>query len=322
MTQIQKVVNSETKKRKISFVIPCFRSEHTIDYVLDEIVGTVSSDDDYEIICVNDCSPDNVWDVLVARAKGNENIKALNLAKNFGQHNAIMAGYRAVTGDIIICLDDDGQTPASEFYTLIDAINDDVDAVYASYSDKKHGIIRNLGSNFTSKMCEVMLGADKGMKGSSFFACKRFVIDEIVRYENPYTFLEGLVLRTTHKVSNVEVKHRERLEGVSGYSLSRLISLWLNGFTSFSVKPLRLASMVGAILALLGFVFGCFVALRKILDPSILAGYSSIIAILLFIGGVLMLMLGLLGEYIGRIYISLNRAPQYVIRDSINIDES
>lgn len=308
-------------KLKLSFVIPCYGSEKTIAHVVSDIVTTVSDRNPYEIICVNDCSPDGVYKVLEELTAENQNIKVVNLAKNFGQHNAMMAGYHHVTGDIIITLDDDGQTDPKACYKLIDAIDDEIDVVYARYLSKKHTIFRNFGT-WMSKMMKVWLcDWPKTLTATSYFVAKRFVIDEIKKYENPYTFPTGLIIRVTRKVKNVDVEHHAREIGKSGYTFKRLLSLWLNGFTQFSVKPLRISTVVGAITAVLGFLSAVYIAIKKILNPVTPIGYSSMMCVLLFIGGMIMLMLGLIGEYVGRIYICLNKSPQYVVRNTINCEE-
>ncbi|MBI6873596.1 glycosyltransferase family 2 protein [Clostridium aciditolerans] len=307
--------------KKLSFVIPCYGSEKTIESVIEEIVNTVSYKNPYEIICVNDCSPDGVYEALKSLARNNENIKVLNLAKNFGQHNALMAGYRHVTGDIIISLDDDGQTPAKECYKLINALNDDKDVIYARYAQKKHSLFKNFGSKMAAWMGKVLLNISKDLYISSYFVCKRYVINEIIRYENPYSYLGGLIVRATKKIGNVDINHRAREVGRTGYTFKKLISLWLNGFTAFSVKPLRIATILGFVCSLFGFTYGIWTIIKKMfINSSSPMGYSSMMAAIMFIGGMIMLMLGLIGEYIGRIYISINNAPQYVIREKINYD--
>ena len=308
-------------KPKLSFVIPCYGSEKTIEHVVSDIVATVENKNPYEVICVNDCSPDGVYTVLAKLSAENKNIKVVNLAKNFGQHNAMMAGYHHVTGDIVITLDDDGQTDPNVCYKLIEAIDDDTDVVYARYPSKKHNIFRNFGT-WMSKMMKIWLcDWPKTLTGTSYFAAKRFIIDEIKKYENPYTFPTGLIIRVTRKVKNVDIEHHAREFGKSGYTFKKLLNLWLNGFTQFSVKPLRISTFIGGIFALCGFIFALATVIRKLVHPEILVGYSSIMCVLLFIGGMLMIMLGLIGEYIGRIYICLNKAPQYVIRNTLNIED-
>ena len=170
-------------------------------------------------------------------------------------------------------------------------------------------------------MTEVMLGKPKELYLSSYFAARRFVIDEMMKYQNAYPYVIGLVLRTTRNICNVKVNHRERMEGRSGYSLRKLIALWVNGFTSFSVMPLRIASYGGVFVAILGFMYAVYTIIAKIIDPNRVIGWSSIIAILLILGGFILIVLGMVGEYIGRIYISLNNSPQYVIRTVLNYEK-
>ena len=303
-------------------VIPCYNSENTVKTVVDEVVETVSAhtDYDYEIILVNDCSPDNVFDVISDMAAQNPKIKGIDLARNFGQHSAIMAGFHYVTGDIVVCLDDDGQTPADEMFKLIDAL-DENDLVFAKYTDKKHSAFRNFGSKVNDKMAQWLIDKPKGLRIMSYFACKRYVIEDVKKYDNPYPYISGLLLRATKRIGNVEIHHRERIEGKSGYTIKKLLLLWVNGFTAFSVKPLRIATITGALTAVAGFIYGLYIIINKLVHPMTPLGYSSTMAVLLFLGGMIMLMLGLIGEYIGRIYISINNAPQYVIRKSVNTED-
>lgn len=310
----------ERAVKKLSFVIPCYRSENTISAVIDEIHETVTADGryDYEVILVNDCSPDAVFDKICELAEQNPRIIGIDLARNFGQHSAIMAGFSYVTGDIVIGLDDDGQTPADEVFKLVDALDDDNDLVFAEYKNKMHSGFRNFGSKVNDRMAQSLIGKPKKLKIMSYFACKRYVVDEVLHYENPYPYISGLLLRTTNRVINVEVNHRERLEGTSGYTIRKLLLLWLNGFTAFSVKPLRIATIIGFITAAIGFLYGLYVIINKaFINPLAPVGYSSTLAVMLFLGGMLMLILGMVGEYVGRIYLSINRAPQFVIRRKV-----
>ena len=309
------------KRDKISFVIPCYGSEKTISKLISDIVSTVADKNQYEIVCINDGSFDNVYSILERLSESNQNIKVINLSKNFGQHNAIMAGFHYITGDIVVCLDDDNQIDPKDCYKLIEALGNDADIVWGKYPVKKENIFRLIGSFAAKKMSQWLCSVPKDVYLSSYFCCKRFVVKEVIRYENTYPYLPGLLFRVTKTVKNVNVSHYERKLGKSGYSIRKLISLWLNGFTAFSIKPLRLASFLGFFTAIAGFIYSIIIMLRKVMNPEILMGYSSIMCALLFIGGMLMLMIGLVGEYIGRIYICLNKSPQYVIRNTINIDE-
>ncbi len=303
---------------KLSFVIPCYGSETTIEIVVKELIETLAKrpEYDYEIILVNDCSPDNVWEPICTLALHNPHIFGISLAKNFGQPSALMAGYRKCTGDLIISLDDDGQTPACELFTLVDKIAEGWDVVYASYKHKMHSGFRNFGTWMNEKMTESLIGKPKGLKVTSYFIMQRFIMDEILRYHNAYPYIEGLIFRATKHIANIPVTHHNRMVGESGYTFSKLLALWFNGFTAFSVKPLRIATFCGTTSAFLGFCYGLYVVIRKFIDPTIEMGWSSIVASIFLLGGLILVMLGLIGEYVGRIYISINNAPQYTIRDT------
>lgn len=309
-------------QKKISYVIPCYRSEKTIESVINEIEETMSflQNYTYEIVLVNDGSPDNTWGKICEIVKDHKEVRGFNFAKNFGQHAALMAGLNNVTGDIIICLDDDGQTPANEATKLIRAIEDGADAVYAKYDNKKHSAFRNFGTAMNEWMTEVMLGKPKKLYVSSYFAVRRFVVDEMIKYKGSYPYVIGLVLRTTKNIVNVDVNHRSREIGTSGYNFAKLLGLWVNGFTAFSIKPLRIATIMGCVFAFIGFIYGIYTIIKRFVLPDIPAGFSALMAAIIFFGGMTMLMLGMAGEYIGRTYISINENPQYVIRDAVSAD--
>lgn len=308
---------------KLSFVIPCYGSEHTIEDVTNQIKEVMQTrrEYDYEIVLVNDCSPDNVWQVISGLCKRDSHIRAIRLAKNFGQHSALMAGYSYVTGDYVATLDDDGQTPAEEVFKLVDKVKEGYDVAYGYYSERKDNLFRKFGTFVNNKMLEMMIEKPKDVHLTSYFVAKRYIIDEITKYQNPYPYIWGLVLRTTKNIVNVEIKHKERAEGKSGYTLGKLLNLWMNGFTAFSVKPLRLATCVGAVTSGVGVLFIIFTIVKKLMHPDLVPGYSSLMAVLLFIGGMLMVMLGLIGEYVGRIYICINASPQFVIGEQLNLTE-
>ncbi len=310
---------------KISFIIPCYRSEHTLPSVVEEIKTTMSGMSDrytYDIFLVNDFSPDNTAQTIKKLCEENENIRGISFARNFGQHAALMAGFRYSDGDICVCLDDDGQTPADQVGRLLDKLNEGYDAVYAKYDHKKHSGFRNFGSRVNDMMLRVMLSKPKALFVSSYFAVRRFVVEDMIRYENSYPYVIGLVLRSVGKIANVPIDHRDRMEGASGYTLKKLLNLWLNGFTAFSVKPLRIATFIGGVSAVAGLLYGLFVIIRRLMYPEeAVMGYAATMSAIVFFGGMILLTLGLIGEYIGRIYISMNNSPQYVIRDSWNIDK-
>jgi len=307
-------------KTLVSLVIACYRSEHTIRTVVDEIAATFEKSEtyDYELILVNDCSPDGVWNVLRDAADTNERVTAVNLAKNMGRIPALMAGFRLSRGDIVVVLDDDGQCPMDRVFDLLGPVTGetDYDVAVADYPVKKQGFFKGIGSRVNERMTRIILEKPKDVRFNNFLAMRRYVVDEVMRYENPYPYLTGLLLRTTRRIVNIPMEERDRLYGGTTYTFKKLVALWMNGFTAFSVKPLRIATVFGFFTAIVGFLWGLVIVIRKIANPAeIMAGYSSLMAVILVVGGVLMLMLGLVGEYIGRIYISINRSPQYVVRD-------
>ena len=307
--------------KKISFVIPCYRSEHTLPHVVSEIKEKMKTlpQYEYDVFLVNDCSPDNTLEVIRELCDEHDNIKGIGFARNFGQHSALLAGLRYSDGDYVVCLDDDGQTPADEVDKLLEKLEEGYDAVYAKYEHKQHSAFRNMGSRLNERMTRIMLGKPKELYVSSYFAVKRFVVEDMIRYENSYPYVIGLVLRATRNITNVSVNHREREEGVSGYTLKKLTGLWFNGFTAFSVKPLRIATAIGGMSAVMGFLYGIYTVIKRLVNPAVPMGFSAIMTAIVIFGGMIMVMLGLIGEYIGRIYISLNNSPQYVIREKINL---
>ena len=303
----------------VSFVIPCYHSEQTLGAVVAEIDGTMKTMPGYtwEIICVNDGTPNACWKKIQELcAEKPDSRHGICLARNFGQHAALMAGLHAAKGDRIVCLDDDGQTPANEVGRLLGAIDRGADVVYAKYEHKQHSGFRNLGSRVNEAMLHQMLSKPKDLYVSSYFAMRRYVLKEVLRYENSYPYLIGLVLRTTTNVVNVPVDHRKRTVGTSGYTLGKLFGLWMNGFTAFSIKPLRIATVVGSASAVIGFLYGIYTIIKRLVNPNVPVGFSALMSAIVFFGGMTILMVGLAGEYIGRTYISVNSAPQYVVRET------
>ena len=308
---------------RISFVIPCYRSENTIEDVIDEIREVVASNHnfDYEIIAVNDCSPDNVLGRLKTIARENKRVKIINLAKNMNRPGAVMAGLNNVSGDYVVIMDDDGQCPMDKFWDLFKPIEEGHDVSIAKYPTRKQSLFKNFGTFVNKKMTEFILNRPKEMEFTNFMLMKAYIVKEIIKYDNPYPYYTGLLLRTTSDIVNVEMEQRERFAGDSTFTFFKMLGMWVNGLTAFSIKPLRISSLIGSICAVGGFIFGIVTIVRKIVSTNISVGWSSTISIMLFIGGLIMLMLGMIGEYLGRIYISLNKSPQYVIKEKINFDE-
>lgn len=308
--------------KKISIVIPCYNSSKTISVVVDRIKKTIIKRKDeysFEIILVNDGSKDNTWSVISSLALNDSMIKAVDFAKNFGQHSAMMAGYRCANGEYILGMDDDGENSPEEMFLLIDKLEEGYDGVMAEYPnyDPK---LRGIGTFLNNKMAEYMIGKPKELTLTSYYIVRRFVIDQVLKYKHAYPYIAGLLLQATLNWGTVQIEREERLAGASGYTLRKLLSLWINGFTAFSVKPLRIATTMGMVFSAFGFLWGIVLVVTKLCGAEIAIGYTSIIACLVFFFGIIMIMLGIIGEYIGRIYISINNAPQYVIREIIDSD--
>lgn len=302
----------------ISFVIPCYRSEKTLPNVVKTIEDTIARDDRFtaEIILVNDCSPDDTWGTIQSLIKEYDNVTGIDLAKNSGQQCAILAGLRHTKGDLVAVSDDDGQTPIETVLSFYEKMQEgNYDVVCARYLSRgKRSLLRRIGSKTNDALVKICLEKPDGVNTSVYFLAKRFVVDEMTRYSNAYPHMEGLLLRTTHNIGNVDLEQRSREEGTSGYNFRKLFGLWIDGLTTFSIKPLRIATLLGMVLAFTGFIIALIVIIERILNPDIMLGWTSLIATNIIIGGLILTVLGVIGEYIGRIYLSLNQEPQYIIR--------
>ena len=304
----------------ITVVIPCYRSEKTIETVVEEIKNefAVHPEHSFNMVLVNDGSPDDTFGAIKRICAANPNVTGVDLSKNFGQASAKMASLPYITGDVAVFMDDDGQHPASGIFKLVDKINEGYDVVYAKFPQKKHSLFKRLTSRLHHAVSVWAGNAPAGIAGSSFLAYSGFVIKALKDYRSPFVSIGGYLNKITSKFANVDIDHRSRLAGESGYTLKKLVNLWMNTVTNFSIAPLRLSSAFGLVCSVLGFLLGLFVVIRKLINPAISAGYTSTIAVLLFIGGIIMLMLGLLGEYIGRIYMTVSCSPQYAVRQVLN----
>lgn len=307
----------------LSFVIPCYNSSATVPGVIGEIEHVMAERPswEFEIITVVDGSPDDVFGTLSALARDDRRLKVVELSKNFGQANALMAGYNYASGDVTVTLDDDGQCPIDHVWELIRPVVDgEADMSVARYPVKKQSFVKNVGSALNGFMARTIMGFPKDFEMSNFYAFDRLVRDQVIAYKNPYPYLSGLAFSATRRIVNVPMEERERVAGTTNYTMRKLINLWLSGFTSFSVAPLRIADVLGLTCAFIGFVYGAYIVIRRLAFNDIMAGYASLLAVLLFIGGVIMILLGLIGEYVGRIFICINQSPQYIVRETLNFD--
>lgn len=312
---------SEKYNKKLSFVIPCYNSENTIEGVVIDICREFPTDKhEREIILVSDGSKDSTFKVIREITSKYTNITAINLSKNFGQDAATLAGYSVSTGDYIITLDDDGQNPPSEAHKLIKAMDEyGYDVVFGKYDIKKQSAFKNFGSRINDMMADILINKPRDLELNSYFIINRFVCNEILGYKGAFPYIWGLILRTTDNIGNANIEHKARENGKSNYTFSKMVGLWLNGFTSFSIRPIRIASLLGTLIAIVGFIYCIYIVVKKLTVGEI-EGWTSMMAIVLLISGLQLLMIGLLGEYIGRNYLNSSKAPQYVIREKIESD--
>ena len=302
-----------------SFVIPCYNSSESIRHVVELTMEEMEKMNrrEFEFVLVNDYSS-STKTMLVLKKLAEEYpcVTVLNLAKNAGQHNAIMAGLNYAKGDILIGMDDDMQTHPSQLPYLFEELEKGYDIVYGYYPEKKHSAFRNFGSWVNYISVRILIGKPKELKTSSYWVARKFVRDSVIEYQAPYAYIQGLFLRTTRNISCIPIQHFQREEGESNYTFKRLLKLWSN-IIGFSITPLRLTEYCGFGLSLLSIIAAVVVLIRKILNPAMALGWPSLMIVICFFSGIQLMFLGLIGEYIGRMVLGLNRQPQYVIREVI-----
>lgn len=304
----------------ISIVIPVYRGAQSIGPLVDRLEATVGSRRKLELVLVNDGSPDDSEQVCRAIAQARPHVKFVNLSRNFGEHNAVMAGLNHATGGIAVIMDDDAQNPPEEVIGLVEQVERGFDVAWSRYQKKQHSWFRNFGSRLNDRVATVLLRKPKDLYLSSFKAINRFVIDQVTRYRGPYPYLDGLILRVTQNYTTVLCEHRGREAGKSGYTLRKLVSLWLNMFTSFSILPLRLTSLIGVVVALIGVVLAVAFLVERLVNPELQRGWASLIVTLLVVSGIQLTALGMIGEYVGRLFLMDSGRPQFVVRDRVNCD--
>ena len=316
MNSLGAKMDINSNKTKITIVIPVYNSEDTIETLVLQLVAELSDLYSLEIVLVNDGSTDDSERICINLFDQYPSvIRFYSLAKNVGEHNAVMAGLNHVSGDYIVIMDDDFQNPISEVIKLVQAgIKSDNDVIYTFYEKKRHALWRNAGSRFNDKVANMMLEKPKDLYLSSFKLINRFLVKEIIKYELPFPYIDGLILRTTDKIGKIKVEHQERLDGQSGYTVRKLIRLWLNMFTNFSILPLRVSIFIGFVFSFMGLLLGINTVFEKIANPNLPLGWASLIIITCIFAGVQLIALGMIGEYVGRIFLSQNRKPQFTIR--------
>jgi len=299
----------------LSFVIPLYYSAETISALVKEIEG-LEIEGGHELVLVNDGSRDATAGIcreLIRDAR--IPITFVNHARNFGEHNAVLTGYRHARGAYVVNLDDDGQNPPAEAVRLWQhAKREGFDVVYGHYGRKQHAAWRNFGSWLTNRMTDWVLDKPKGFYLSSFRCVSTFTAREVAAHEGPYPYIDGLILQVTQNLGSLEVKHASRESGQSGYTMRRLVRLWASTFVNFSVMPLRLATLLGLVMAIVGLTGLAVVLYLRITNRGPDYGWGSLMAALLVFSGTQLVMLGLIGEYVGRMFLTVNRRPQSVVR--------
>ena len=304
----------------VSVAIPCYKSAKTIPAVVDELRATIGGREgfDYQIILVNDSPGDDTFDVISSLCRDDPRIVGVNLSRNFGQTPAKMAAIPYVTGDVLVYMDDDGQHPADRIFALVDKVLEGYDLVFARFPHKHHSWFKRFTSWCNAKVLEWNGTKPRELVLSSYYAMSRMAVEYLKNYRSPFPAPTGYLFHVVQRYANVEMEHRDRLAGESNYTLKKMLRMWFTGFTNFSTVPLRIAAFVGGFCAVAGFIAGAVVVIRKLVDPGVAAGYTSSIALQLFIGGIIMMILGLIGEYIGRIYMTVSNMPQYEVREVLN----
>ena len=308
----------------LSIVVPVYRSATILSRLVHEVdvaMTSAAAPNSFELLLVCDASPDDSWSVIQELSREHRFVRGIHLRKNTGQHNATMAGLRHTRGRCVVVMDDDLQHSPAAIPSLVAAIDQGFDVCYTRYVHRQHALWKKLGSEINDWVATFMLKKPKGLYLSSFKAMVADVAREVIKYDGPYAYVDGLILDVTRRITFVDVEHRQRAEGKGNYNFSRSVSLWLKMATSFSVFPLRLLSIGGAILAFFSLVMMGYVIAMKLIDPNIPAGWTSLMATILLVGGVQMIGLGMIGEYLGRVYLKLNRKPQYVIRETTFSEE-
>ena len=308
-----------------SIVIPCYKSSKTIRKVVEMTMQEMDRLDrrEYEFVLVDDCSPDDgeTMAALMGLVRDYACVKVVELAKNAGQHNAVMAGLNEGSGDVFIAMDDDMQTHPSQLGKLLDEFDKGYDIVYGYYEHKEHSKFRNFGSYVNYMTVRILLKKPKDLKTSSFWVIRKFVRDYAVEYKSAYTHLQGLFLRTTRNISSVPIQHFKREVGTSNYTLNKLIKLWSN-ILGFSILPLQMATYTGFFFSLIGILAAIGVIILKFVRPATYIGWPSMMATICFFSGLNLMFMGIIGEYVGRIFLGMSKNPQYVVRQVHHRDAS
>ena len=307
----------------VSIVIPCYNSEHTIERVVDMCMEEFAKWDGYEceMVLVNDYSRDHTFDAITRAAQKYPNVQGVNLAKNFGQHAAIMAGLQYVHGELVVGMDDDLQNHPSQIKQFLDKAEEGYDVVFGVFKERKFSAFKNFTGAVSQFLLFHLVDRPKDIKMSSFWLARKYVIDEVKRYRGNDVFVQLLFIRTTRNLANIEIEHYEREVGESNYTFRKGLKLFMS-FMNYSTIPLQAATVFGIAFSLAGFIAAIMILIRKLMDPTIVMGWSSTMCIILIVAGITFLMMGIIGEYVGKLIMTVNNSPLYVIRETMNTEEN
>lgn len=303
---------------RLSIVVPLYNAAATLPALHAEI-SALDVAGGHELILVNDGSRDETEAVALKLTRESRlPTRFLSLSRNFGEHNAVLAGLRAVSGRYVVTMDDDLQNPPAEALKLLAVAEAEKrDVVFGVYDHKEHAWWRNAGSWLTNRIADVVVDKPRKLYLCSFRCMSRFVVDEIAKARTPYPYVDGLIFQVTQNVGTVRVRHAERTHGSSGYNFRKLIRLWISMLVNVSVLPLRLMTLAGMVTSALGFLAVIEVVLERFLFKNPPTGWSSLMAAILLLSGTQLLLLGILGEYVGRIYLGVSEKPQSVVREEV-----
>ena len=272
-----------------------------------------------EFVLVNDGSKDKTYEEIKSLGRQYPNVCGVNLMRNFGQHNALMAALQYTNGDYVLGMDDDMQTHPSQIFKLVHKIEEGFDVVYGVYPKKKNSPLKNLTSKINEVSSRIMLNRPKDIVSSNFWMITRAVRDEVIKYDSFNPYIDGIFYRVTHNIGNVPVEHFKREYGTSGYTFKKLLNLWL-AYWNFSVIPLRVSFFLGIFSAMAGVLISILVIINKIIYPDIPMGWSSTLCVMVVFFGLVLMVLGIIGEYLGKIILILNNTPQYIVRETVNAE--
>ncbi len=306
----------------VSIVIPCYNSEKSIARVVEMTMEQFDRMEGYtcEFVLVNDNSHDDTYGQIRKLAEKYSNVKGICLMRNFGQHNAIMCGLNYTTGDYIMGMDDDMQTHPSQIPKIIAKLEEGYDLAYGIYKTHKNGALKNFSSWLNKVSSRILLGRPKNIASSNFWIITRAVRDEAVKYTGFNPYVDGIFYRITDRIGNVEIEHHKREFGSSNYTLKKLLKLWM-AYLNYSVIPLRIATVLGGFASAAGIILAIIVVIRKLVHPEILMGWASLMSAMVFFFGLVLLVIGIIGEYVGKAVMSLSNTPQFIIRDTVNVAE-